>query len=867
MINNFEKIYQETSFNNYEYFYKLQESLKLDFIVCLLELNNINDNIKKNFIELQQLKKIFKQSNDFSALNIFYEKNIEDLENFSKLIFLESILNDILRRARKSILNDSIIDQKYSLSDILKICFDKNILASEIQQLINEKLVANFSLTYHPTNPFNLDYTILGNRFDELISFGEKIDFKELHKTIKQMISCDLKPHKKSPLDEMIETELALKNIKKANKKIVKEWQLLLDNSPYKNQIIIPKKICNIAVWSHGGDGDGNPQITANVLDIGLQRIKKLKLAVKIDIRHDANDILQCFNDIFHNYVDISAVNFKTLENIFQNNKLLKEIYDKIVKDNKINNDLLLRFLLINKNYKYIDKFIISNFCKIENYLMVMILLKLTNSHQKIPKINIVSLSESLEDLKNIAKIHEQLLSLKIYRDHLKKTKKIIAMIAKSDTVRVAGSAVKFYQDLASGELLFLKKIAQLKYNFKLAVHIFSGGGNSMQRGGGKFFEIPIVHSINGWQEYFNKNEEIDNIDASFTTVQGQQQQILFSCEKYAKNSLKNFALINLASDLLLKKILKYPSFQINNDYKIYQIFSEISVKNYQHKYYENNLINRLFYQANHLGVALANLSSRPAKRPNSIQQNANLNISSPFNYQQFKGDIFQYNLFNTRAITLDRTVAHSGTFILSFLGIVEGLEEIIGKFGLKKIQEMAINSQKFHEFLVNQIMALYLVDIDYAWQMFFGKNRADEIMIEESAKKFFENFTKNLPIIEQQFISLSYIDYYIFKLAKIIAKIFFDDDNFLNYKNFNINFLLQKYLPNFASQLDYRKSQAIFTRFCQSKLINKYNNYYDKSINDLDIQIIYNLYVANNPAFNSPIQTNYNFKLEKLIS
>jgi hypothetical protein len=108
----------------------------------------------------------------------------------------------------------------------------------------------------------------------------------------------------------------------------------------------------------------------------------------------------------------------------------------------------------------------------------------------------------------------------------------------------------------------------------------------------------------------------------------------------------------------------------------------------------------------------------------------------------------------------------------------------------------------------------------------------------------------------------MSYIDSYIFNHAKILAKIIFDEDIFLNFQTFNVNILLEKYSPNLAKQLYNRKVDTIFARYVQSFLVNKFNNYNELLLKD-DLQNIYQLYVANNSSFNTPVQVNYNLKLE----
>ncbi|MFM6972774.1 MAG: phosphoenolpyruvate carboxylase, partial [Alphaproteobacteria bacterium] len=134
------------------------------------------------------------------------------------------------------------------------------------------------------------------------------------------------------------------------------------------------------------------------------------------------------------------------------------------------------------------EKFIISNHKNVSDNLMVLLLLYVTKNQRN--PINIVTLSESYEDLESIFEVQKKLLSIKVYQQHLALCKKIIAMIAKSDTVRVSSIAVDYYQDRASGQLLMLKKIAKDNYNLDLKLHIFSGGGDALQRGGGRHDEL-----------------------------------------------------------------------------------------------------------------------------------------------------------------------------------------------------------------------------------------------------------------------------------------------------------------------------------------------------------------------------------------
>ena len=133
-----------------------------------------------------------------------------------------------------------------------------------MQNVINQNLIANFSITAHPTNPFSLEYTKLGNRFDQLF-LAQQNSKKTIKNLIKKMILTKFSFAKKSPLQEMQESELAIKNIMIAEENLVKKLPKIMAKSYYKNSISAPKNICQIAVWTHGGDGDGNPNITAKI--------------------------------------------------------------------------------------------------------------------------------------------------------------------------------------------------------------------------------------------------------------------------------------------------------------------------------------------------------------------------------------------------------------------------------------------------------------------------------------------------------------------------------------------------------------------------------------------------------------------------
>ncbi len=855
--------YSGNSSKKYQYLIQIQEAIKLDFINCLIDLKELKKEVKLKFLELQKIKKKIDLKKKNDEIHKFYEKIKEDKKLFSQILELETKLQEILKRARKSALNDIIScykkdsqDEQFSFIELLKKSFENQIKPEILQNFLTKNFKAFFSLTSHPTNPTSLEYTALGYEFDEIISDKKTLNFKKLKNNLKKIILCSINGQKKSCLEEMIETELAVKNIKIANEKLLKKLQLEIENSPYKNKIFLPKKICEISLWSHGGDADGNPNVTAKILQKGIDRIKKLKLVSKIDLRHDAKDIENSVAEILQDFGVKSFLKkdennkIKILHNFLESDILINKI-NKFLLQEKDNNEIIKRLLVVNKNPLLIDKFIISNHQTVSQVLMVLFLLKITKNFQiKNHIIHVVTLSESVADLKNIFKIQQQLIDDKIYQNYLKKSGKIIAMIAKSDTARVGGVAVDYYQDKASGQILILKKIAFEKYNLKLDVQVFNGGGYALQRGGGRFDEIANRQANSMLEIAQELNIKNLRLDPAIATVQGQQQQILFGSLAIAQNTIENFALHNLCSSL--KASLLFEKLKIDDPkyYKIRQEFSDEAIKSYQKKYFSNQYLNELFFNSNRLGVMLGNLSSRPLKRDTQQQK-----IATPIKYCDAVEDLKSFNIFETRAITLDRTIAHTATFAIMFLGLQESFDKIIKKYNSKILLDLYFYNNSFRDFVRNQIIALDMVDINYAWKMLVGIERPPIEEIIKLSKNFADNKKmQKLTLKKRQKITMAFLDFYIFEVGKNIAKSLFSQDLELNYEFYDLNKILEIYSSNLANEIKYCKNESYFTKLVEADFTDFLNKNPAEILNEIDLKNIHNCYIANNIIFNAPL-------------
>ncbi|MFM6973262.1 MAG: hypothetical protein ACKOXJ_06625, partial [Alphaproteobacteria bacterium] len=343
-------------------------ALKLEFYTALIEVQEIDNIVKSNFLELQKIKKIVDIKIKNQNLENFYTKIQKNKALFLKIIELDTKLQDILRRGRKSATNDIVNaykknskNFKFNFAELLKRCERYKISEKILQKFLDNNFEVNISLSQHPTNPLSLKYTEIGNDFDRIIADKIGLNFKKINDILKKIILCDIERKKKTCEEEMMETELAIKNIIKAENKLLQGFKNIIEKSFYRDKIQVKRNFCNIASWSHGGDADGNEKNNATTLEIGVKRLKKFK--VKIDIRHDSTDIRNCVNNLLK---DNGFENFESkneeqkidfLTQILSNKKILDKISNQIGQNSQ-NNEIIKRLIVVATNKKFFEKFI-----------------------------------------------------------------------------------------------------------------------------------------------------------------------------------------------------------------------------------------------------------------------------------------------------------------------------------------------------------------------------------------------------------------------------------------------------------------------------------------------------------------------------
>ena len=148
--------------------------------------------------------------------------------------------------------------------------FHKNgVTARQVQKFIDENAQAWFSLTGHPTNPTTVAYTLAQIRVAAVISnFQSTPD--ELKEALRTIRDTPIIGPRKSPLDEAEETLGTLDVLYDSAVRLKNLFENALEKHGYaKEGVKIHTALIRPCVWTLG-DGDGNENMTAQVLEDGI---------------------------------------------------------------------------------------------------------------------------------------------------------------------------------------------------------------------------------------------------------------------------------------------------------------------------------------------------------------------------------------------------------------------------------------------------------------------------------------------------------------------------------------------------------------------------------------------------------------------
>jgi phosphoenolpyruvate carboxylase len=839
------------------------------------------------------------------------EANLDYISEYTKLLYLVRSVRKVMN-AKLSMVEKEDREKEGNLpltADFFEYVLGKmreqNVRPKDAQNFFNENAIAMFSLTAHPTNPTSVEFTRLLNEFEKAY-INDAVFDKILHK----IHDATTLQNKKTTLEEMQETIITLDSIYNGVWPLKQNLLKALTKYPeYEKYIDTDKVLVKPSVWACG-DGDGNPNADITALQMGITELKnaikskyikdleqlglseiadnlaqgKYKTSEDLlqDVRNAKVDTLELeykirtfgFNyatiDIRHNAEDITRTFKAVAEQAGINLNESNEFYEKLLSDETVIDRLGLikpenledavakrilgRLSVAAQHPEMCTKLIIAENKNCINVLTTMLLLRACGHKIAVKgaKIDIVTLSESVEDLEFIDRLINAMLRSPTYRKHLTERGYIMPMIAKSDTTRRSGRGAEFMQANAIGDIYgIIDYLTKTKYPELegMKICIFNGGGAALQRGGGRMTEVAHVHGIAA--RMLSELNKVENTGPSTLTIQGHQCELLFSPR--AENSLEAFMTQNwyaAMQNIGLLKAREVPSNEdadIANDnfYGMAKIWLESYRKligNPDNREEEpgNPSFNILYENAPWLSVILGNLSSRPAKRGGKTP-GENPTILS------IKGA--HPRLLDNRAITVERLTAHSGLFTITHLGMLEGL-----LFNWDDLHFTYINSKLFRDAMRTTSIALFLMDFEHAWRMLCGEKRP--------SLKTLINFANDFEIRKYAFqaeyneiglkilnkTTLAWLEITALKTALCVQKAILGEIDFdvpenitsleqqekllweelerylLENPEFNLKTPLKKAYPDLAAQLAYRESLSEFARFMEGNITHVFN-------------------------------------------
>jgi phosphoenolpyruvate carboxylase len=809
-------------------------------------VNNLSDILEQQQEAILQIylqetlleeRKILKQFLPFLKLDKLVKKFFE-LSQSNQIIIANHLarISDIEFRTRNAINSNFAqhIAQKssfdaYSFEFVLQKLKDKKTPSAQIQKLIDQNIISN-SITSHPTNPYSTAYTIESMNLDRILANG-KTD--ELKGQIKKMIALNPVPlvddnnqGKKTQKNEVFEALAYMKNIYYSLPISRSNLQKSLDKFGFSDVRI--ENFYELCVWL-AGDGDGNDSASSKALqdniDIFKEEILKLyqeelpndlkignysspleliadlknlpqnqKISdliyriynfgfhfARIDLRHGADDIEICVQEI---------------RKISQDNpqEILKNLTNDTAKR------IFSRLLIVAKNPEFFDKLIIAECKSSKDVLNAMFLLEKSGSKL----LNIVTLSESADDLMNLHKNIEELLNNETYRNHIISKEKLYYMIAKSDTQRRDGVGAQFAQELAIEKVTYscihrAQKYPELR---KIKLIPFNGGGHALQRGGGRVDEMPNVYAKSAMRGIFWKGFKKSPITIlpPILTTQGHQNGILFSAHNtnnfltsyFSQSILASAKMTGLLNDDEILGSDESPNKKSILARKNRESFFFAAQENYQKEIATpDSPINILFKQSPWASVELSNVSSRPSKR----FDNSNL------------------QLIDQRAIGSERLCSHSATHLISWYSARVGLEEI----GFDAARKMYLSDKATRDSFRSMAMSLALTDFEISWKMMIGEDRPNLKIIDLLSQKYRDKNFKKLSENEQNKITLAHIEIEAIKTDNLIHKIIVNDDYSSSISPQN---LFGKLWRNLAIRINHREEKLKFAHLLEAKII-----------------------------------------------
>ncbi len=504
------------------------------------------------------------------------------------------------------------------------------------------------------------------------------------------------------------------------------------------------------------------------------------------------------------------------------------------------------RLQIIGRNPDMCDKLIIAETTHTAHALAALLLLKVTGNKvaEEGSRIDVTILSESVQDLMNLGNTLEHLLENDMFRKHVASRKRLLTMIAKSDTTRQDGRGeAEYWQYEAAVDIFRIADQMSKKYPEleDVKISIKNGGGHALQRGGGRVTEIAALHGRAA------ADARVTDCGPSTLTIQGEQLTILFCPGKVALGSLEAFVSQNLYTKAGVRGEMPVPHFPktINKQYAEADawLYAKTAGQAFDKYTKTSNAIDTLLIHAPWLAMKAGNVSSRPAKRGEKLAGPGIKPIEA-------KGK--DPKALQGRAISGERLTAHACLPVFSVLGLVEAMQAVHDSSRAKE------NPQKYGEPLHHlyrahkmhrdgarvTINAVPMADFDIAWPLLTGKIRPNPKQIDRLVNQFQLN---GEPDDEA---TLAFLEHYFLEVEKLSYEMVSGQKAG---KTFSFGDALRKLWPELAEEVEHRNQEAEFARVIECYRTRQFDKHDIDALTEIEFRITQALYAAAN-VINAPV-------------
>ena len=601
----------------------------------------------------------------------------------------------------------------------------------------------------------------------------------------------------------------------------------------------------------------------------------------KIDVRHEANDIMK----VTMSLLKVVGVNTENLENkdllaLLDNEYVIKRIKDLDYKANNFGKDdalvkrLFGRFKVIAQNPEFFEKMIIAEFKEPKQISAVLLMLRASGNKvcEEGAHLSVVPLAESKPDLDKLDEDIAGALSQPKYLEHIKQTKKIYFMIAKSDTIRRDGVGAQISQEMAVRNSIKATIKTLLEAGEDLTgyeILPFNGGGHALQRGGGRITELASVYgryALRALEELQEEGYDYENlkkikISAPCLTTQGHQNGILYQNSEVAAGTLEAFASQSIyaaarrlgfsrdnvvdESKFPLELKIKDPNFKKELAKETDSLIREISdraVGDFKKHIGEETSktespIVKLYKNASWLFTMTGNCSSRPGVR--------GADGGEPKTIEEAKGA--KTSLLLQRAIGVEKICAHSATNLISWFGWRSGLQDMEDKnFDLNKLYAA---SKTFRDYMRSAAISLYMTNFETSWRMMIGKERPYEVRIKTLDALYQEKMDSGRQAEITNEETLSFLECEAERTKALIYKA-------ITGKEAEGDYDIMEQFSILKAEVDVREKNCSFSEFLEAIISNIANKKPKEELDESLLRMVKTVYCGSDISCGAPISS-----------